>query len=240
MKIAVLTDVHANLPALRASLRAIHQEGCDAIYHTGDAIAIGPYPAETLDLLLNIPQTHLIMGNHDSWFVHGLPSPQPSWMSDGEVAHQHWVHSCLDPSLRAIVAQWPYVIQEEFEGVRLTFLHYALADTAEGFVPILRDPTSDDLDTIFARYQADVVFYGHIHRASDMVGQARYVNPGALGCHKKPVARFAVLECARGEYRLEKRAVPYDDAPLFAEFEKRRVPDREFIYQAFFGKKRAR
>jgi predicted phosphodiesterase len=117
MKIAVLTDAHGNLPALRAALKVIQKEGYDAVYHTGDAIAIGPHPAETLDLLLNTPNVRLIMGNHDSWFVHGLPIPQPSWMSDGEVTHQHWVHASLDPSLRSVVAQWPYVIQEELEGV---------------------------------------------------------------------------------------------------------------------------
>jgi predicted phosphodiesterase len=230
-----MSDVHANLPALQAALGAIQKEGCDAVYHTGDAIAIGPYSAETLDLLLDTPGMHLLMGNHDSWFVRGLPTPQPSWMSDGEVAHQHWVHSRLDPSLRSTIAQWPYVIQEEFEGVRLAFMHYAPADTVVGFAPILRDPTADALDELFARYEADIVFYGHTHRASDVVGQARYVDLGSLGCYKEPVARFVVLECAKGAYTLEKRAVPYDDERLFATFEQRQVPERDFIYRAFFG-----
>ena len=45
MRIAVMTDSHANLPALRTALKAIRKEGCDAVFHTGDAIAIGPYPA---------------------------------------------------------------------------------------------------------------------------------------------------------------------------------------------------
>jgi hypothetical protein len=54
-KIAVMTDVHANLPALQAALSTIEQEGYDLLVHTGDAIAIGPYPAETLDVLLSTP-----------------------------------------------------------------------------------------------------------------------------------------------------------------------------------------
>jgi protein phosphatase len=57
MKIAVMTDVHANLPALAAALDAIRREGCEALFHTGDAIGIGPYPAECLDLLLNASNT---------------------------------------------------------------------------------------------------------------------------------------------------------------------------------------
>jgi predicted MPP superfamily phosphohydrolase len=55
MKIIVMTDAHANLPALQAALAAIQAEGYDLIVHTGDAIAIRPRPAETLDLLLATP-----------------------------------------------------------------------------------------------------------------------------------------------------------------------------------------
>ena len=115
MRIAVLTDVHANLPALQAALDAIHRAGCEAIYHTGDAIAIGPHPAECLDLLLSTPNLHLTMGNHDAWFVQGLPQPRPSWMDDGEVEHHHWVYAQLDPDLKRVIAGWPWVIQESFE-----------------------------------------------------------------------------------------------------------------------------
>ena len=235
MKIAVVTDAHANLPALRAALDAIHREGNDAICHTGDAIAIGPQPAECLDLLLNTPNVHLTMGNHDMWFAHGLPDPQPPWMSDGEVDHQHWVHDQLDPSLRAVVARWPYVIEEVWEGVRVTLLHYEPDSSPGGFAPALRHPSAEDLDGLFAHRQTDVVFYGHTHVARDVEGRARYVNSGSLGCYREAVARFAVLECAEGAYRLSKRAVPYDDTSLWEAFERRKVPERRFLYGAFFG-----
>jgi predicted phosphodiesterase len=102
MKVAVLTDVHANLPALRAVLGQLEQEGFDLLVHLGDAIAIGPFPAECLDLLLNVPNVRCVMGNHDEYFVHGLPQPQPAWMSDGEVEHQHWTHRQMDPALRTV------------------------------------------------------------------------------------------------------------------------------------------
>ncbi len=238
MKIAVFTDVHANLPALQAALGAIRAEGCDAIYHTGDAIAIGPYPSECMDLLLSIPNVCMIMGNHDAWFAHGLPNPPPSWVDNGEALHQHWVHSSLDPSLRSVVARWPYVVQEQFAGVRVTFLHHALNASASGFAPSLRDPSPGDLDAIFVPYRADVLFYGHNHHASDFYsldGQTRYVNPGSLGCYAEAVARFVLLECNKGHYKLKKHAVRYDDTALFETFERREVPEREFICQTFFG-----
>lgn len=236
MKIAILADIHGNLPALQAVLQDCLRQGYDEIYSIGDAIAIGPQPAECLDLLLNTPHTHLLLGNHEMWYAFGLPEPQPEWMSDGEVVHQRWVHEQLDPALREAVAEWPVVIEESFEGVRTVLLHYEPLDAASTlFHSLDRDAGLPGLDRLFGHYGADLVFYGHSHIAADDHGQARYINPGSLGCTREPAAPYALLDCDRGRCTVEVRAVPYDDAPLFAAFEERRVPDREFLYGAFFG-----
>lgn len=235
MRIAVLTDAHANLPALQATLATIDGLDCDAIIHTGDAIAIGPFPAETLDLLLERGVTCLL-GNHDAHFAHGLPDPRPEWMTDGEVAHQQWTHAQLDPALRAVVAGWPRQIAQEVHGRRVLFTHYALGLNGADFVPIARLPEAAVFDELFAGVDADLVCYGHDHTPADMQGQRRYLNPGSLGCAWEPVARFVVLDVApNGTLLLTMHAVPYDDAPLSAAFEARQVPEREFLARAFFG-----
>jgi predicted phosphodiesterase len=234
MKPAVITDTHANLPTLEAALAAIRREGCDAIYHTGDAIAIGPYPAECLDLLLQTPEMHLVMGNHDAWFGFGLPMPRPAWMSDGEVAHQLWTHAQIDPALRPVVAGWPYVIDKTFDGVPITFLHYALTDSRRDFWQLVVDPDAVTLDPLFSAEPGEVICYGHHHFPSDVIGRTRYVNPGALGCHSQ-LARFVTIEIAAGRCVVERHAVPYDAAAVFREFERRQVPERQFIRQTFFS-----
>ncbi len=235
-KIAVITDTHATLPALEAALQAIAAEGCDAIYHTGDAISVCPYPAEVMDRLLTTPNLHLIMGNHDEWFAFGLPEPQPAWMSDGAVHHLRWVHAQLDPALRPIVAEWPYAITERIHGLKLLFTHYGLNDAGTEFQPIVSDPAPADLDRLFARERTDLVFYGHYHPPSDLQGTARYVNIGSLGCNDHPTARFALLSVhSDGTYHLEQRVLPYDQSDLFRQFVERDVAEREFICRAFFG-----
>ncbi len=232
MRIAVMTDAHANLPALRAALRDIGEHGYDAIYHTGDAIGIGPYPAECLDLLLTTPGMRCLLGNHDAWFALGLTDPWP--YTPGELRHQRWVHEQLDPALRTAVAAWPVVAEEAPDGVHVTFLHYAPQGAPGSFAPVVQNPAPEDLDSLFAPYAAHLLFYGHHHPFSDLSGRTRYVNPGSLGCHTAPLARYALLDThAEGRYTLEHRAVPYDAAPLFAELERRQVPEREFLRRVF-------
>jgi predicted phosphodiesterase len=235
MRIVVITDVHANLPALEATLESIRTEGYDAIFHIGDVIAIGPHPAECLELLLNTPNTQFVMGNHESYFLDGLPTPQPAWMSDGEVQHQHWTHSRLDPQMRPALGEWPYVLERDFEGVKTAFVHYGLKPSGQDFQPVIRDATATDLDRMFASFDATLVFYGHDHRKSDVKGRARYINPGSLGCYSQAIARYCVVEFHRGQYRVEHCGAPYDDAALLKAFERRSVPERKFIYRAFFG-----
>jgi putative phosphoesterase len=233
-RIAVIADVHANLPALEAALAAIDALGCDAIVHTGDAIGIGPYPAETLARMLATPAMRFVMGNHDAWFALGLPDGHADWMDPGEMTHHHWVNAQPSAALRAVVATWPFAIVEEIAGTRVLFTHYAQPDGRGGFAPIAREPSPANLDALFGEIEADVVFYGHHHPRSDLVGRARYVNPGALGCHDVAVARFAVLDVTPdGGFAVELHEAPYDATPVLRAMAEREVPEREMIRDAF-------
>ena len=234
MRIAVITDAHANLPALEAALRAMKAAGCDAVFHTGDAVATSPFPAETLGLLLGA-SVGLLMGNHDSLFARGLPHPRPAHIDDDEYEHQLWTHAMLDPGLREVVARWPHALEREFEGTWVKFLHYALDEATQRFKDVARNPSAAEFDPLFAPGRAGLVFYGHDHQASDVQGRARYINPGSLGCFDKPLARYCIVDLGPRGYRVNHHAAEYDDAPLARAFVDRDVPARNLIRKAFFG-----
>ena len=173
MKIAVIADAHANLPALEAVLKVIDEAGCEAIFHVGDAIAIGPYPAECVNLLDRTPNLKCVAGNHELYYLNGLLAPQPSWMSDGEVQHQMWTHRQLGNQRRSIVGQWPMAIAAAFEGVKTVFVHYGLTVCRGDFKGIVRNLSGADLDPVFEGCDAEIVFFGHDHAPSDTAGKAR-------------------------------------------------------------------
>ena len=235
IKLAIFTDVHGNFPALRAALKAIHAQGADLLVHTGDAVAIGPNSQECLGLMLDTPNLYCLMGNHDAWFAYGLPTPQPPWMSDGEVAHHQWLRQSVSESYRAGVADWSYHLEMKLEEVSLAFVHYGLTRTGRDFVPIIRQPDVEQLDHMFEQHHTDLVFYGHHHPFSDVQGKSRYINPGSLGCHTAPLARYAIVTIDGDRYTVVHHAAAYNDVPLFQDFEERQTPEREFIYKIFFG-----
>ncbi len=236
MRIIVISDVHANLPALRSALTDIRKNGYDVIVHTGDAIAIGPYPAECMELLLNTPNIRFVKGNHESYFIDGLPDPLPSNTRPGEVEHVLWTHEQLGSRVRRIVSEWPYRLDIEECAVKCAFMHYALDASGRGFLPIIRAPRAVDLDGQHASVNASAVFYGHDHSPSDIQGVKRYVDPGALGCSKDATARYCSVEISREGLTVERHAATYDTAGLFKAFEERKVPDRDSIQRVRFGR----
>lgn len=237
MKIAVLTDVHANLPALEAVVGQLERIGYDIAIHLGDAIGIGPFPAECVELLHAMPNMRFVRGNHDDWFVRGLPTPQPKWMGDGELAHQQWTHGQLTATHKALMAEWPFVLTLNCADTAIACQHYGLDETGEQFASIIKNPSPNELDALFGLRDVDIVCYGHHHPFLDVQGVARYINPGALGCSYEPEARFTTITCTQGEYVVDHHRVRYDAESLFAAFEQRQVPDRELIQKAFFGRR---
>ncbi len=101
------------------------------------------------------------------------------------------------------------------------FAHDALAGPAGGFADIVRNPTSEDLDRLFTSAAGEVVAFGHHHLTCDLQGRRGYVIPGSPGCAPAAVARYVLLEATMAGYQLEPRAVPYDDAELFRDFDRR-------------------
>lgn len=65
MRYAILSDIHANLTALQSVLSDISQRRVDRIICLGDTMGYGPQPAETLELVYQVTECHLL-GNHDA------------------------------------------------------------------------------------------------------------------------------------------------------------------------------
>ncbi len=191
--IGVIADAHANLPATRAALDALRAAGCEEmIVHVGDAVGIGPHPAEVVSLLIE-EDVRYLMGNHDEWSAFGLPSLVPAWMSPGEAKHQQWTSGQLSEALRERMTSWPYELAVRLGTCVVGLLHYARRPNG-AFDHILKVPAADELRRLYDGVPGDVVVFGHDHRACDLIaGGRRFLNPGSLGCHDKAAARALLL-----------------------------------------------
>jgi len=169
-RVAVVSDIHGNLPALEAVLADVERERVDAIVVPGDT-AHGPWAPEVLDLLLEAG-ARFVRGNADRGVLERDErfGPLPAWSADR-----------LGDDRLALVEAWPLTLELDVDGLGPVLVCHA---TPEDDEPIYtRFTPDDDLVEIFSEVDADVVVCGHTHTQYDrrLPSGLRIVNPGSVG-----------------------------------------------------------
>jgi putative phosphoesterase len=185
-RLAVISDVHADLHALTDALLQIDRLRCDAIVCAGDLVDFGLFPDETLSLLAErrIPTAR---GNHDRWAVERRASQGGGWE--------------LSKGSRRFLAALPPSYSLEREGVRVAVHHASPRGDMDGI-----HPQQIDFELAAAHLHqaaADIVLVGHTHIAFalDVEGVGVIANPAALlrdpadGAENPPATgTFGILE----------------------------------------------
>lgn len=190
MRIAVLADVHGNLPALEAVLDEVDDVRVDRIVLLGD-IAGGPMPAQTLDLLASLGDSAVwVHGNGERELVAGLDGEVPAGPAGDTVA------ACvplLEQRHRALMADLPMTVTIDVDGLGPTLFCHATPRRDDEF--ILVDSPMQRWEQVLQGVAEQVVVCGHTHMPFDrLVNQRRVVNPGSVGmAYGPPGAYWALL-----------------------------------------------
>jgi putative phosphoesterase len=207
MRVAAISDIHGNLPALEAVLAEVEREAPDLIVVCGD-VASGPMPAETIDLLRTLPRTRFVRGNADRGLIEEFDGRPPSEMP-GPFAD--WCASQIDREQRDFLASFePSVAIDHVDGLgRVMFCHA----TPRNDTDVMTVETPLDRMRLHMRdIDADVVVCGHTHMQFDRaVDEVRVVNAGSVGMpYGEPGAWWAMLgpglELRRTDYDREAAA----------------------------------
>lgn len=182
MRIAVLADIHGNLPALEAVLADVEAAGVDAIVLDGD-LADGPMPAETLDRLEELGRRAIwVRGNTDRWLADAFDGTfEPSGLPTNPPAdHFSWCAAKIGQSHRDRLASLPLTVTLDIDGLGpVAFCHGTARDDNEF---ILVDSTIEHYRAAFAGLPEQTVVIGHTHMPFDrLADNRRIINPGSVG-----------------------------------------------------------
>jgi predicted phosphodiesterase len=103
MRLAVLSDIHANLAALDAVRDDLPE--VDEIWVLGDIVGYGPQPNEVIRRLQELG-ARSVMGNHDGAAIGTVDS---AWFNPDAASAIHWTSGVLDDNSRAYLAALPEV-----------------------------------------------------------------------------------------------------------------------------------
>ncbi len=222
IRLALISDIHANLPALRAVLADIDQRhDVSAIYHLGDLTGYAPWPNEVIALLREraIPG---ISGNYDSTvatdYKHcGCRAETPQ---EEELAHQsfEWTRSHVTPETKQYLAGLPFRLDirpfgGHVSGPTVTLVH---GNQTLNTVYVTEDRPDSFLEKMAASIGAkaeDIVCFGHTHKPWQRVlDGVQFINTGSVGRPKDGDWRacYVLLSLDASGARVEFVRVAYD------------------------------
>jgi len=220
-RLAVITDVHANLPALHAALARIDELGIERIGCGGDLVGYGPHPDEVCALIAEraIPT---IYGNYDFAIARDLEdcgcayvTPEDRALGERSVA---WTLEHTDAASKAWMRALPFDLRIEVGGTPVHLVHGSPRKVNEY---LFEDKPGSLYERLAAAEEADVLVFGHTHRPWVREhGGVLFVNCGSVGKPKDgdPRGAFAVLEAEPGgPLRVSIERVAYDAAAVAAE-----------------------
>ena len=190
MRIAVVSDVHANLPALRAVLGDITAAAPDAVVSCGD-LAAGPLPGPTIDMLrgLDIP-VYCVRGNADRGMIETFDGT-----ADPAATHEDdiWAGTQLTRDERDYLAT--FAARHTFDVDDLGPVLFCHATPRGDEEIILATSGQDHLDAALAGVHEPTVICGHTHMQFDrQAGRYRLVNVGSVGMpYGQPGAYWVLL-----------------------------------------------
>ena len=212
MKVAMLADVHANLPALKAVLADIDARGADAVWNVGDFVGYGAHPDEVVALLARRADVS-IMGNYDRKVL-SYPDKKDKWLSSKNPEKLYafryaWEH--LSEDSRRYLGSLPAEARLTAEGRSVLLVHGSPESEDE---PLTDDTAESRLAKLAAGCDADVVVCGHSHRTMCReVGGVVFVGVGSVGRAEGGDRRacYATMEIDEaGRIEVEHHRVAYD------------------------------
>lgn len=206
MKIAIISDIHANLEALKSTLEDIKKRKVDKIICLGDIIAKGVHPKKCIELIKENCDI-VLRGNCDRYFSE--EHNDINELSEEEVKRINWNQSMLNDEERKYLLNLPFSYEFYMSGSLVRLFH--ATPEKDNIVIINNDEIQTKLKMFYpsnntmSQKNADVVIYGHIHHQyMDKIYNKTIINVGSVGNSfdviRNPLKDSNVMETTKSNY----------------------------------------
>ena len=222
VKYALISDIHANRPALVAVLEHIGaRSDIDATYHLGDLVGYAPWPNEVVEMI-GAAGIAGVAGNYDSTVATGYKHCGCRYEDAKQEALSHlsyaWTREHVTPATTRALGALPFRIDirpagGHVAGPMIVLVH---GNHVLNTVYTTEDRPDDVLEKMAAAVGAragDVICFGHTHKPwYRVVSGVHFVNTGSVGRPKDgdPRACYVALEVADARVDVEFVRVAYD------------------------------
>lgn len=235
-RILLISDIHANFPALEAVAKHCGAADFDLILNCGDSTVYATFPNETLDWL-RAYRALSILGNTDRkvlQLLKGKVMKKPK-LEEKRVMYA-WTAQNLAPENRQLLAGFENKAIIEAEGYKIGMFHGSPEDNDEF---LFYDTPTFRFQKLSKKTDCDIVLVGHSHSPfHKKVCDVHFINPGAAGrmFDSNPDASYATLDLSPDAVKVRLHRCPYDIGKVIKGLRDNKLPP---IYEEMYlsGKK---
>ena len=214
MRIAVLSDIHANAQALEAVMNDINAQNCEHVICLGDITLAGPSPLEVTDYVMQQESWTTIQGNTDKMIAQYGPEVMEFLEAQYPVMANAMADDVnqINDTHRAFLASLPPMLSFEIEGVTVLLTHGSPRANNEDILPGL---PIEQVEEMIAGTTEKLILCGHTHVpcAYQTNTNQTVVNVGSVGrpMTEIPQACYAILDINDGIFEIRHCFVDYDN-----------------------------
>jgi putative phosphoesterase len=226
MRVALIGDVHANLPALEAVLAHAREGGATRIWNIGDFVGYGPFPDEVVRRLRREGAIS-IAGNYDLKVLK-FKKKQDKWRTSKRPEKWlafKWAYEHLSKESRMYLRSLSPELRMRVAGRRILLTHASPASNEEHLTP---DTPTERLRELAGMADADLVICGHSHQPfTRQVQGVWFINTGSVGRPDdgNPRAAYAILTIEPDVFEVRHYRVEYDVARVVAAIRDEGLPE---------------
>lgn len=235
MKIAVLSDIHANIYALESVRKEIRRQNVDSVICLGDLVMTGPHPAESYDLMESLKPDVWLQGNTDGWIKEMEEDFHPQTTREKEIYQMYlWSGDKLSLSQKRKLINRPIYQSFEFDGVPLSFCHGSPSSYSRAILP---DAPIGDLNELTGNMKSDYLFCGHSHlRFVKTAGNKLIINFGSIsipGEDYSKQAGYGIIHIRKGHISFQQKECEYDYIAFKQDLISKDFPHSDTIIKMF-------
>ena len=220
-KLAILSDIHGNLPALEAVIADLQNFHVDQVIVVGDIINFGPFSRQAAELVIE-KGWPVIRGNNEYFLLdYHTPRAPAEWNDHLQFAPTAWLDRQFDQDLKMKIACWPDSLNLRFrDAPPIQVFHGTPQDP---WASIHWTSADAEIENQLSGVEADFVICGHTHLPMDrQAGRWRVFNPGSVGVPLDGIfsASYMILEGSENTWTSTFRRIPFNYAAVFEQFER--------------------
>jgi predicted phosphodiesterase len=208
LRIAILADIHGNLPAFEAALDHIARQRVDQVVIAGDVVVGSPDSAACWRLASSLG-CPIARGNHERYVAHyGTPAASREWASE-QYAPVRWAAAQFGERERQAIERLPATASSP-DWPDLLIVHASLRNDRDTVAP---HTPETEIDAMFPGIDALVIVRAHNHVAQVRLWRERLVvTCGSVGLplDGSNDAKYLILERRAAGWHVEHQAAPYD------------------------------